>query len=202
MMSLAILSVKAQEGLLSCPDENHPHAIDLGVSNTLWSCCNMGAMKPEELGGHYALGELQEKDEYTYENYIFGGVKAKGSDGVVRKLGNEIRSTYKDIAHMKWRDKWTLPTTEQFSDLRKCKRRRITYNGVSGVIVIGPNENRIFIPFAGTDGKKTNGDNCGQYWSASIVDGCKAFYFTVGDCSDGDCAYAYHGLSIRPIMPK
>lgn len=37
-----------------CPDENHPHMIDLGLpSGTKWACCNVGASKPEEFGGYY-----------------------------------------------------------------------------------------------------------------------------------------------------
>jgi len=37
-----------------CPDENHLHAIDLGLaSGTKWACSNYGATKPEEFGGLY-----------------------------------------------------------------------------------------------------------------------------------------------------
>ena len=37
------------QGDLTCPDDNHPHMIDLGLpSGTKWACCNMGATKPEE----------------------------------------------------------------------------------------------------------------------------------------------------------
>lgn len=44
-----------------CPDENHPHAIDLGLpSGTKWCCCNVGASKPEDFGGYYTLGEVQQ----------------------------------------------------------------------------------------------------------------------------------------------
>ena len=33
-----------------CPDNNHPHAIDLGLpSGTKWACCNVGATKPGRL---------------------------------------------------------------------------------------------------------------------------------------------------------
>ncbi len=39
----------------SCPDGNHPHAIDLGLpSGTKWACCNVGASAPEAYGGYYA----------------------------------------------------------------------------------------------------------------------------------------------------
>ena len=38
---------------LSCPDEHHPHPIDLGLpSGTKWACCNVDASLPEEYGGY------------------------------------------------------------------------------------------------------------------------------------------------------
>lgn len=50
----------ASESLVTggiCPDDNHPHWIDLGLSSgTLWRCCNQGASKPEDYGGHYTRG--------------------------------------------------------------------------------------------------------------------------------------------------
>ena len=43
----------------ACPDENHPHWIDMGLpSGTQWQCCNEGASKPEEYGGYYTFGEI------------------------------------------------------------------------------------------------------------------------------------------------
>ena len=43
----------------SCPDNNHPHWIDLGLpSGTKWRCCNEGASTPEGYGGHYVLGQV------------------------------------------------------------------------------------------------------------------------------------------------
>ena len=57
---------------LFCPDDNHPHAIDLGLLfGTLWSCCNVGATKPEEYGGYYAWGETSEKEEYSHVSYQY-----------------------------------------------------------------------------------------------------------------------------------
>ena len=44
-------SMAQNDIVLSCPDDNHPHAIDLGLpSGTKWACCNVGADKPEEYG--------------------------------------------------------------------------------------------------------------------------------------------------------
>ena len=55
-----------------CPDENHPHMIDLGLpSGNKWACCNVGASKPEEYGGYYAWGETEEKNDYRPGTYKF-----------------------------------------------------------------------------------------------------------------------------------
>lgn len=43
----------------TCPDNHHPHMIDLGLpSGTKWSCCNAGASKPEDYGGYYEWGQI------------------------------------------------------------------------------------------------------------------------------------------------
>ena len=44
-------SMAQNDIVLSCPDDNHPHAIDLGLpSGTKWACCNVGALiKPKLL---------------------------------------------------------------------------------------------------------------------------------------------------------
>ena len=57
LLSLMTFTVSfAQDDVaLSCPDDNHPHAIDLGLpTGTKWACCNVGATKPYERGGCYA----------------------------------------------------------------------------------------------------------------------------------------------------
>ena len=56
-------SITFDEGVyLICPDDHHPHAIDLGLpSGTKWCCCNVGASTPEGYGGYYAWGETSER---------------------------------------------------------------------------------------------------------------------------------------------
>jgi len=47
------------EGETTCPDENHPHWINLGLpSGTQWRCCNEGASSPEAYGGYYTFGQV------------------------------------------------------------------------------------------------------------------------------------------------
>ena len=43
----------------TCPDDHHPHWIDLGLpSGTKWACCNVGASSPEAFGGYYQFGQI------------------------------------------------------------------------------------------------------------------------------------------------
>ena len=38
----------ASQSFLTCPDNNHPHMIDLGLpSGTKWACCNVDTEYPE-----------------------------------------------------------------------------------------------------------------------------------------------------------
>lgn len=48
----------SHQGETSCPDNNHPHWIDLGIG-TLWRCCNVDASSPEEFGGYYTFEQAQ-----------------------------------------------------------------------------------------------------------------------------------------------
>lgn len=79
----------------SCPDNNHPHWIDLGLpSGTKWRCCNEGASTPEEYGGYYEFGQVASapsKDQikelldhttsvWTTQNGV-NGTKFTGSNG-------------------------------------------------------------------------------------------------------------------------
>ena len=52
-----LASPEAGLKLTSCPDDNHPHWIDLGIG-TQWRCCNEGASRPEDYGGYYTFGQV------------------------------------------------------------------------------------------------------------------------------------------------
>lgn len=55
---------------LQCPDERHPHMIDLGLpSGTKWACCNVGADRPNGYGNLYAWGESARKTDYCLAKY-------------------------------------------------------------------------------------------------------------------------------------
>jgi len=48
------VAVTQRTNMYICPDNNHPHAINLGLpSGTIWACCNDGASYPEGYGTRY-----------------------------------------------------------------------------------------------------------------------------------------------------
>ena len=57
------MSVMSISFAQTCPDSNHPHAIDLGIG-VKFACCNVGASSPEQYGDYYAWGETNEKMTY------------------------------------------------------------------------------------------------------------------------------------------
>lgn len=79
-----------------CPDDNHPHMIDLGLpSGTCWSCCNVGASSPEQFGNSLswdaAFVFLPEKEklpsskqgEELLEKCAYKWSKQNGNDGYI-----------------------------------------------------------------------------------------------------------------------
>ena len=155
----------------TCPDDHHPHMIDLGLpSGVLWSCCNVGATTPEEYGGYYAWGETEEKDYYDWSTYIH----CDGTQESCHDIGEDIAGTKYDVAHVKWGGSWRMPTVEQFWELLDyCTRTWTQQNGVNGILVTGPNGAIVFLPAAGlhwSDDLSNEGSG-GYYWSSSFYPG-------------------------------
>ncbi len=153
---------------LNCPDNNHPHMIDLGLpSGTKWACCNVGASKPEEYGGYYAWGETEEKARYDWSTYKY----CSGSALSCSHIGDDIAGTLYDVAHVKWGGSWQMPSKEQNKELyENCTRTWVTHNGVKGILVTGQNGATIFMPASGHRWKdKLNSEGeCGEYWSSTL----------------------------------
>ena len=190
----------------SCPDDNHPHAIDLGLpSGTKWACCNVGADKPEAYGGYYAWGETEEKSNYDWSTYIH----CDGSAGTCHDLGSDIAGTQYDVAHVKWGGSWVVPSTEQQNELRdNCTYERTTVNGVKGEkFTSKTNGGSIFLPGAGirnlTDIYGTDdSDSQGYYWSSSLYPSDSSLACGMYFSSDGakwGCDFRHDGLSVRPV---
>lgn len=161
-----------------CPDDNHPHAIDLGLpSGTLWSCCNVGASTPEDYGDYFAWGETKTKKIYSNDtyNWCIGDSLTKYNTKMIAGyrgfVDNKIiLDNDDDAAMMNWGG-WSTPTREEFLELiNLCTWTKKSVSGVNGYIVTCYNDKSIFIPAAGYFRNmdiEQLGYNC-EYWSNSI----------------------------------
>ena len=192
----------------SCPDGNHPHAIDLGLpSGTKWACCNVDTDHPENhsptnYGGYYAWGETETKSKYDWSNYIH----CDGSETTCHDIGSDIAGTVYDAAHVHWGDSWVMPSKDQIHELAsKCSFTGTTMNGVDGGLFTGPNGCTIFLPAANI---RWNGLlEClvlgGYYWSSTqspySSDAYRQYFDLTWGGSFGGEARS-HGLTIRPVI--
>ena len=202
------ITVSAQEAkptsYKTCPDDNHPHLIDLGLpSGTKWACCNVDVKTPEDYGGYYAWGEIATKSKYTSKNYLYKANK-KGTE--FQDLGASICGTQYDVAHVKWGGSWQLPTKEQIEELLdKCNKGEwTTQNGVEGRKFTGPNGRSIFLPAAGLrDGTGLDGSGSyGDYWSGmqSASYSYPACYLFFNGGLAGCLIYdRFRGRTVRPV---
>lgn len=166
---------------LSCPDNKHPHMIDIGLpSGTKWACCNVGASKPEDFGGYYAWGVTEEKNFYNdSESYGFTW------DGYYdySNYGDDIAGTDYDVAHVMWGESWRMPTKDQIQELMDNSTMVWTkLNSVFGNFFIGPNNSVIFLPNAGHyryGGSIIGIGSYGKYWSSSLLPPYNISYCTV-----------------------
>ena len=156
-----------------CPNNNHPHVIDLGLpSGTKWCCCNVGASTPEGYGGYYAWGETWPKSTYNWSTYFDtedgGNTFKKYNGGLTELLPKD------DAATANWGSGWQMPNFDQIKELYNTSYTITTWtiqNGVSGrLIASNSNGNSIFLPAAGfrSDDNLYNVGYGGHYWSSSL----------------------------------
>lgn len=191
----------------ACNNENHPHAVDLGLS-VKWACCNVGATTPEDYGDYFAWGETSPKSSYTGENYQhwvgyydYGG--HWGFEYVT--LNSDISGTQYDAATANWGGTWRMPRYSELQELfNNCTREWTTLNGVNGMRVTGPNGNSIFLPAAGFRiGSSSYYVGSGGYYWGSAPDekhDGNAYYLGFGGGShEWYWYYRYFGHSVRAV---
>lgn len=209
----ATLTVKAEKSDL-CPDANHVHAVDLGLS-VKWACCNVGAESPEGYGGYYAWGETEEKSDYDKDTYkYYKDTNGDGRKDTFQDIGGNISGTSYDVAHVKWGGGWRMPTVSEIRELgNKCSWESTTVNGIKGKKVTGPNGNSIFLPAAGyrSGTKVWYRGVCCYYWSAAneyLTSTTAALGYCFAYVLDGSCnypgisPYGYYradGFPVRPV---
>ncbi len=203
----AIIEVKVNSPSL-CPDDHHPHLIDLGLpSRTKWACCNVDTDHPENqtptnYGGYYAWGEIETKTTYECSTYAH----CDGAEATCHDLGSYIAGTEYDVAHMKWGGSWVMPLKVQLAELiNNCTYEWTTVNGVKGKkFTSKKNGASIFLPAAGYRGGSElyNARWCGYYWSSaqspSFSDGAYTIFFR--ENAMDTCSFTrIGGLSVRPV---
>lgn len=207
----------------NCPNNNHPHEIDLGY-NVKWACCNVGAKEPCEFGSYYAWGETSPKSTYSWQSYKFFN-----SDFYSNENNRTTLETSDDAARANWGGTWRMPTSQEMNNLfdetldaklKKDYQEKINtiqwkvgtwtnYNGVNGIIFIGQNGKCIFLPAAGCmfngqfDEVLNNGKGSdGYYWTSSLHSNdnnyARNIYFYYAEHISPSFSRCL-GLSVRPV---
>ena len=186
-----------------CPDNNHPHVIDLGLpSGTKWACCNVGASKPEDYGELFAWGETSTKSDYNFRTYRWCNGDNKMTKYTTRSYYHYITADNRtqlelsdDAARANWLGSWRMPTIEEIKELtNNCYYTWNTVNGVKGGWFTScSNGHSIFLP-AG---------EYGRYWSSSLDESDQYDARSLLFNSDGANTDSYSrpiGLSVRPVV--
>ena len=178
---------------------NGKECADLGLS-VKWAACNVGAKSPEDYGGYYAWGEVEEKDIYNWSTYKY----CSGSSSTCEDIGDNIRETPYDVAQAFLGNSWTMPTKEEMDELRtKCDWVWTVENGIKGYKVFGDNGNYIFLPASGfkTTSLRNSGTN-GYYMTSTKYKTVSMAYdleFTSSKISCSSMGKSYGG-SVRAVL--
>ena len=195
------------DGYQECPDNNHPHMIDLELpSGTMWACCNVDTEHPENQsptnkGGYYAWGETEEKTDYSWYTYIH----CDGNENTCHDLGTCISGTEYDVATVKWGDSWQMPTWGQIDELKlNCTFTWTSINGVEGGMYTSKkNGSKIFLPAAGYRLEKNLRESSKGYYrtgtSAEGKSNDKYFGFSSNGAFNGSSNARCAGLTVRPV---
>ena len=211
-----VYTITINNGLLTCPDSHHPHAIDLGLpSGTKWCCCNVGASTPEGYGGYYAWGETSEKSYYEVSTYKYAVIDDNngywyynGHHYRCTSIGSDIAGTSYDVARVRMGAPWRMPSHDQLMELmNNCSHQWTQQNGVNGFLMTGPSGGQIFLPAAGVrvgDELRRAGSE-GYYWSSWLYSDYGYYALDLLFRSDRwENWYwnsRYCGLSVRAVRP-
>lgn len=150
--------------------------VDLGLpSGTLWATYNLGATSPYEKGDYFAWGEVEPREDFSWESYKFyEGWEVDNNNGewaILENIGEDISGTEYDAARYQWGNGWRLPNEQERYELRMmCWCNGLSEeNGVRGARIYGPNEHSIFLPVCGFGlwyGREDPFNNTdGAYWT-------------------------------------
>lgn len=165
--------------------------IDLGLpSGLLWATCNVGATKITDYGDYYAWGDTSTKQRYFWDSYQYGSCTLDDA-GYLKTVtltkyyaDDDLRSleTTDEAAIANWGSNCRMPTYAEIKELDKyCEWDwGYYYNGTAGIMVTGPNGNKILFPAAGL-----------RIWNRSGGEGASGYIWTSDVCEEGFCENNY-----------
>lgn len=154
--------------------------VDLGLS-VKWATCNVGASSPSDYGNYYAWGETATKSKYTEENYEFYDKNTKKMKEI--NGGNICGATY-DVAHLKWKGSWRMPTKKEWRELKEKCTWELQNDGFR---IKGKNGASIFIP--------SSKNHTISYWCGTLFDEKENDPML----KMSDYLLRYQGRAIRPV---
>ncbi|MBR5035219.1 MAG: hypothetical protein IKX71_07915 [Bacteroidales bacterium] len=178
-------------------------AVDLGLpSGTLWAPTNIGASSPEEVGGRYAWGETETKDNYVWGNYKWCNGTSSSMTKYCAADGKTELDDDDDVAQVILGNGWHMPDNNQIQELlSECTWVSETLNGVSGYRVTGPNTNSIFLPCNGQweDAGLTYASRV-YLWSSECYGNGNAYRLQYPDDVNWGYNHRHDGLCVRAVL--
>ena len=175
------------------------YVVDLGLPVRFLNH-NMGAYFPEDYGGYYAWGELSDKGSYNGNNTAQYALYK-------RYVGDDIRLTDYDVAHVRLGQNFSMPNVAEMRMLLdSCAVSVVAVNGVKGMKFTRKGNN-LFLPYAGyRNGLSFEKKGSIGYYYTSTRSGSKEDYvwqFYKEDNKVVNVALTsgpYIGKSIRPVI--
>lgn len=159
-----------QQVNLSVGNTNGYEYVDLGLpSGILWAKMNVGADSITDFGDYFAWGETEPKMDFSNHNYkfiTFGTIEDSIEVGYYTKYVHKSIAEYTgykgyydnktvldledDAAAVKMGGSWRMPTHCEMEELlENCEKQYVSYQGVNGYKLTGPNGAWIFLPASG-----------------------------------------------------
>ncbi len=176
-------------------------AIDLGLS-VKWAEINVGATTQYEPGNYYSWGELETKEDYSEDCYLYY------INDDYASIGSDISATSYDAVREAWGEEWRLPTADEANELvTKCTWTWTERaDGLSGYTITGTNGNSIFLPAAGCK-PSTSAVYYGKkiyYWTSTVNSSMpsSAYNINYSGYTGSWTANRSYGMPMRGVKDK
>lgn len=170
-------------------------------SGLQWASCNVGAIKPSDLGLYFSWGNIEGHEED--EGYDF--TQAMYSNTPAAAINTDL-SLVQDAAMAYLGTPWRMPTAAEFQELYdNCTVVWSTLDGVYGCLFTSNvNGKRLFFPAAGYYDGTTHKvlGSVGFYWSATYFSDTYAIslYFNSTVVNPQYSAIRRYGFTVRAVI--